>query len=192
MTWDADRLACTNPAHPGYGGWCPICHTDDTPPHQPDRLRRPAAMPEITNPAPAPFPYTTIATDSGQLTIPCEPINEWIAITPVLGMDKDGNAFLGTFTITHRPTGSTLGDGDACINCCRASGRKFASLPSADWSALTADNAAEWLASLTEEDRQTFHLYRALEWGCDAEYCEVPAEQTPITTVHLPAADIPA
>ncbi|WP_433651062.1 hypothetical protein ACQP2C_00015 [Micromonospora zamorensis] len=125
----------------------------------------------------ATFPTATIVTDKGTLTVPCEPINDWLAITPVTGLTDDGQPVLGgTFTVTHLPTGTTLGDGDACINCCRASGRKFASLTTADWSALNADNAADWLAALSHDDRQAFGLYRALEWGCDAEYCDIPVE----------------
>lgn len=130
-------------------------------------------MPEITNPAPADFALVTIVTDSGTLTVPCEPINDWLAITPAFGMDQDGRSLLvGAFTLTSRTTGTAVGDGAACINCCRAAGEKLANLPSADWSALNADNAAAWLAALDPEDQATFHLYRALEWGCAAEYCE--------------------
>ncbi|MDH6460152.1 hypothetical protein M2302_000303 [Micromonospora sp. A200] len=141
--------------------------------------------PQITTPAP--FPFATITTDSGTLTVPCEPINDWLAITPATGKTDDGRPVLGgTFTITHLATGATIADGDACINCCRASGRKLASLQTADWSALTANNAADWFAGLSEDDRHTLSLYRALEWGCDAEYCEIPAEARPVVDVALP------
>lgn len=131
----------------------------------------------ITNPAPAPIAVATITTDSGNLTVPCEPINDWLAITPAFGMDDEGKSWLdGGFTITHLGTGRAVSDGAACINCCRASGKKLASLATADWSALTEDNATDWLARLSDEDRSTFGLYRALEWGCDADLCDAPDE----------------
>jgi hypothetical protein len=128
-------------------------------------------MTTITNPAPAEFPTVTIATDSGTLTVPCETINEWLAITPVTGTDDEGKSRLvGGFTITHIPTGMDICEGCACINCCRRAGKKFSAMH-ADWSSLTAENSSEWSAALSERDRHAFGLYRALEWGCDAELC---------------------
>jgi hypothetical protein len=136
-------------------------------------------MTTIKNPAPAEFPTVTIATDSGTLTVPCEPINEWLAITPGTGTDDEGNSRLvGGFTITHVPTGMNTCEGFACINCCRGAGEKFAALH-ADWSSLTAENSIEWFAALSEQDRDTFGLYRGLEWGCDAELCEIPKSADP-------------
>ncbi|MEU8371175.1 hypothetical protein [Micromonospora tulbaghiae] len=125
----------------------------------------------------AEFPTATIVTDEGTVIVPCEPINDWLAITPATGRTDDGRYVLGgTFTITHLPTGATIADGDACINCCRASARKIGSLATADWSTLTADNTSEWSAALSEQDRETLALYRALEWGCDADLCQWPTE----------------
>ena len=124
----------------------------------------------ITNPAPKPMPVVTVATDSGNLVVPCEPINEYLAITPAFCMDQDGNGLLdGGFAITHTPTGAAITDGTGCIECARAAGKRLAAL---DWSAVTQDNTEEWAGRLSDEDRQTLLHYRALEWGCDAEYCE--------------------
>ncbi|TBL29076.1 hypothetical protein EYA84_25330 [Verrucosispora sp. SN26_14.1] len=142
----------------------------------------------ITNPAPAPLATATVTTDSGPIVLPCEPISEWLAITPVVGMDKDGKTwFDGGFTITHLPTGLAFGEGPACINCCRSSGQKFAAMDT-DWSALTAATASEWAAGLSDADRETLMLYRPLEWRCDAELCDAPeaTEQQ-----AEPAASIP-
>jgi hypothetical protein len=131
----------------------------------------------ITNPAPAALAVATISTDSGDVTVPCEPVNEWIAITPVFGMDHEGRSWLdGRFIVTHLPTGMSLVEGPGCINCCRNAGRALAAT-SVDWSVLTRENSAEISKSWPAEVRLVIAEARAVEWVCDAEYCE-PTEST--------------
>jgi hypothetical protein len=126
----------------------------------------------ITNPAPAPLATCTVSTDSGDIVVPCEPINEWLAITPEFAMDDDGNTLLtGRFNLTHRPTGLEFGDGSGCAQCVRSAGQWLATL-NLDWSALRPDSNAEWLAGLSQEQRFELGDARAINWSCDAEDCE--------------------
>lgn len=127
----------------------------------------------ITKPAPAQLTTVTLTTNSGDVTIPCEPINDWLAITPVFAMDAETYAtfYDGTFAITHRPTGALFSEGAGCIECCRAAGRLMTALD-VDWSALTGDNGRGWWAALPESIQLDLSTIRAVEWACDAEYCD--------------------
>lgn len=126
----------------------------------------------IKNPAPAPFAMTTVHTDSGNLTTPCEPVNEWLAITPEIGMEEDGTSrLIGAFVVTHRPTGTVLTEGGGCIECARLAGRELAALD-VDWSTLTSDYAEAWFAELPQDVKYRFWEVRPVEWACDAEPCE--------------------
>lgn len=134
----------------------------------------------IKNPSPKPLSVATISTDSGTVTVPCEPVNEWLAITPVFGMDRDGNTFLeGTFTITHQPTGIKLADGCGCIVCARNAGKAIAEL-GIDWSGLGMDHDANtaWFAGLPEETKRDFQMVRDVEWLCDANYCQISTKDS--------------
>lgn len=126
----------------------------------------------ITNPAPKTFACCTITTDSGTLTVPCEPINDHLAITPVFGMDADGSSLLGgDFIITHRATGMAVSDGPGCLECCRGAGRALVET-GVDWGALNRDNVGNISQSWSDELRQRVAEARTVNWSCDAEYCE--------------------
>lgn len=138
----------------------------------------------VISPAPKPLATVVVNTNSGPVTVPCEPINDWLAITPMFGMDRDGNTNLdGGFTVTHRQTGLALAEGPGCIECCRWSGRMLANT-GIDWSALTSENSLEFSVGWSTEDKTAVAVARALEWGCDAEVCERRADETP----DIPAA----
>lgn len=128
---------------------------------------------------PAPLATVTVTTNSGPVTVPCEPVTDQIVITPVFEMDDQGKTCLtGDFTVTHRSSGRTIADGSGCIECCRWSARMLAST-SIDWSLLTPDNTAEISRGWSVEDKTTVSHARALSWICDAECCarrEVAAE----------------
>ncbi|MFB6392568.1 hypothetical protein [Polymorphospora lycopeni] len=132
----------------------------------------------ITNPPPKPFALATLTTDSGNLTLPCEPITEHIVITPSIGMDEHGNSLLmGTFQVTHQPSGLNMGDGSGCINCCRRAGRALAAL-SVDWSQITVENSRELSAAWSDEVKMSVAVARTVEWGCDTDYCDYPEGPT--------------
>jgi hypothetical protein len=128
---------------------------------------------------PAALATAMLATNSGTVTVVCEPINKWLAITPVLAMDEDGKTwFDGGFSITHVPTGTEFADGPACISCCRNVGRELTSLD-VDWSGLGSVNSQAWVDSLSSEVRMAIAMARALNWRCDAEYCRDAAAAAP-------------
>ena len=132
----------------------------------------------IKKPAPAPLAFTMVRTDSGEVSLPCEPINEWLAITPVVGMDVDGKTWLiGTFMVTHRPTGTALLFSSGCIYCCRQSAEVFARF---DWSSTADEGGVEaMVAAFDDEQRRVFSL--AMNVWCDTEYCagDDEDEETP-------------
>ncbi len=131
----------------------------------------------VRNPAPADLATVTITTDSGKVTTPCEPINDYLAITPAFGMDTDGKTWLlGGFTITHRVTGTSIAEGMGCVECCRWAGKEMAALE-ADWSTLTSDNGKGWFAAIPEAAQRRFMEVRAVEWMCDAETCDHKGNQ---------------
>jgi hypothetical protein len=133
---------------------------------------------EITNPAPKPLAICTVTTDSGSVTLPCEPINEWLAITPVFGMDDDGNSALdGGFTITHRPTGGNIVEGPGCIECCRSAGKVLDGL-GIDWAGLTKETSNAWAAALPDDVKRKFAEARAVAWSCDSYTCEPWSDAT--------------
>lgn len=137
----------------------------------------------MTTTAPAELAMCKISTNSGDTLVPCEPINEWLAITPDFGMDKDGKTSLsGAFAVTFRPSGTRLSEGAGCIECCRSAGKALAALD-VNWSTLTADTGAEWLAALPAETQHALAEARTVEWLCDAELCETesaaPSAATP-------------
>ncbi len=131
----------------------------------------------ITNPAPAPFATCDIATTDGTITVPCEPIGNGMVITPTFGMDEDGRSLLGgDFIITHEPTGTMLSDGAGCIECCRSAGKAILAL-GVDFSQMDLTNSADLSASWPDEAKLGFSEARAVNWSCDADYCEAwPAD----------------
>jgi hypothetical protein len=126
----------------------------------------------VTNPAPAPFATCQIATDSGTITVPCEPIGGGVVITPVFGMGTDGQSLLGgDFILTHEPTGTMLSDGPGCIECCRSAGKALVAT-GVDWLQFTRANSAEITASWSGEVRKAVAEARTVNWSCDAENCD--------------------
>lgn len=126
----------------------------------------------ITNPAPAPFATCDIATDSGTITVPCEPVGNGIVITPVFGMDDDGNSLLGgDFILTHEATGTMLSDGGGCIECCRSAGKAILET-GIDFSQIDRTNSAEVAAAWSDGVRQAFSEARMVNWSCDADLCD--------------------
>lgn len=74
------------------------------------------------------FPTCDIATArSGPLTVPCQPLNDWLAITPSVaaGEPDDMPVFTGGFQVTHRPTGWAFSAIAGCLNCARAVGKRL-------------------------------------------------------------------
>lgn len=129
--------------------------------------------------APAPLATATVATNSGPVTVVCEPVNEWLAITPGFGMDPEGKTWLtGTFYVTHLPTGTRLAGGDegVCVNCCRKASLELAAM-SADWTALTTDNSIEWANALPDDAKAALTGARDVSWTCDTEYCDDPTAE---------------
>ena len=119
---------------------------------------------------------TTIKINGCEVRVICEPVTEWLAIVPGIGIDHDGaTVLLGGFTVVHRGAGLGITEGFACMPCCRDAAHRMAALASADWSTLAADNAAQWSARLSDEDRSRLAVLRAMEFGCDAEVCDLPA-----------------
>jgi hypothetical protein len=125
-----------------------------------------------TNPAPNPIAFCAVTTDSGPVTVICEPVNDTIVITPTFGMDENGNTHLrGDFVVTHRPTGRHLSDGSGCINCCRSAAHALIAT-GIDWAAVTADTLDAVVASWTIEQKTRVAAARTVAWSCDAEVCE--------------------
>jgi hypothetical protein len=126
----------------------------------------------VTNPAPKPFATIEVFTDSGKVTVPCEPVGNGIVITPSFGMDDDGNSLLlGAFQLTHEKTGLMLSEGGGCITCCRSAGKAMLAT-GVDFSQIGRDNGAEVAASWDEVVRYVVAEARAVEWACDADYCD--------------------
>jgi hypothetical protein len=124
---------------------------------------------------PPAFPTITIHTPDGDVTMPCEPVGEYLAIVATIGMadgDTPGTfkAILpGTFDVVIRATGLALGTG-GCIACARGYGEVLAVLPGVDWSA-GEDRIREQIAALPEESRRELSGGADLSWGCDTEWC---------------------
>jgi hypothetical protein len=134
-------------------------------------------MTTVVNPAPKPFPVAVLSTDSGPLTVPCEPVNDSLAITAEFAMDESGAGFLlGTFLVTHLGTGRSVTDG-GCVECARRAGKALAALP-VDWSTLTQANVDEWTAGVPDEAKRELAIIGEVAWACDAEYCESDDEGT--------------
>jgi hypothetical protein len=135
------------------------------------------AVTTVTNPAPCPLVTVTLSTDSGDVEVPCEPINEWLGITAAFGMDDAGRTFLdGRFTITHRPTGLNFVASPGCIQCCRSAGRAMVALD-LDWPSLTAANGTEWAKALPDDVRVAFADARSVGFYCTAGACPLwPSE----------------
>lgn len=119
------------------------------------------------------MPTVEVLTVSGTVTVICELVNEYLAITPAFGMGEDRVPFLeGGFSITHRQTGIAVADGASCLGCARAASQKLAVI--SGWDTLTKDNGRAWAKALSPEDHETLMLFRGLEWGCDADWCSSP------------------
>ena len=106
----------------------------------------------------------TIVTKQGAVSVPVEPVNEWLCIAPTIGMDMDGGTRLGEFTLTHRASGMALGEA-ACIECCREAARDVAKL-GLDWSGVTAETSREWSRNLPEDKRLAFGAALSTTSGC--------------------------
>ncbi|AEV86702.1 hypothetical protein ACWT_5685 [Actinoplanes sp. SE50] len=136
------------------------------------------------------FPACTVVTSNGPVTVPCEPISDDLAITPVFGMTEDFRAVLGgDFLITHRATGLHVSDGPGCIECCRSAGKALVAT-GVDWSAITAGGGAEFMRALPDETRRAVAEARTVSWSCDIEYCNpwpegATAERAQSKTNHL-------
>lgn len=113
------------------------------------------------------LPTVEISTKGDPITLSCEPINDVLAITPSVGRGR----FIGTFTITHRPTGREFTKNGGCIDCCRETGRLLAAL-AVDWSGLTADTSMDWLAALPADTQAAVARARTIrcdQWHCDQD-----------------------
>lgn len=67
---------------------------------------------------------TTVRLRDGQVTMPCEVVDDQWAITPAL-CRHDVICFSGKFTITHRVVGMTVGV-TACLDCTRVAAVELA------------------------------------------------------------------
>lgn len=105
---------------------------------------------------------------------PCEPINEWLCITPEFGGTKHGQLlFSGAFKVTHIPSGQSASTGAGCIECARYAGQMLAKLdwPNAPESTSEAEYRA-WFKRHPAELVKDVGAARELTWFCDAEECE--------------------
>lgn len=120
-----------------------------------------------------PFPFLTIHTTDGDLSVPCEPIGTHFAIHPEVGMTEAGDGLLeGTFLVSLYPSGLRLSQHAGCIHCARRAALEWERLP-LDWPTLTADNGDEWVKAQPQEALREFALWRDLSFTCDAHYCEI-------------------
>lgn len=120
---------------------------------------------------PPAFPTVTVHTPDGDVTMPCEPIGDQLAIVASFGMTEDFRAILtGAFDIVIRETGGALATG-GCIACARAYGGLLSGLAGIDW---TADQTEiqQQIAALPEDKRRELAGGSDLSWGCDAEWCD--------------------
>jgi hypothetical protein len=123
----------------------------------------------LTITTPPAWSTTVIQTGLGPLTVPSEPINDWLHITPSVGMTDEGRSrLLGRFVITHTPTGLTITSGSACIWCCRTAGEQLDRLD-VDWATL-ADEAAG-PAHWSSDARQAYLAAITINAECDADSC---------------------
>lgn len=120
---------------------------------------------------PSAFPTVTIHTVDGDVTMPCEPVGEYLAIVATIGMTEDFKAALtGTFDVVIRHTGGALAAG-GCIACARRHARMLAELEGVSWSA-DQDELKQQLAQIPEDKRQEIAAGTDLSWGCDTEWCD--------------------
>jgi hypothetical protein len=143
----------------------------------------------VTTPTIPAFPTVNVRLQNdGEVqfvSMPAEPINDWLCITPGIHhrwtTGPDGTYFeprlLRTYTITHRPTGLRL-PGHACLACCRNIGSQIAELAiNWDTDGHSADDfvgTKTFLDTLPDETRadlmallRKFHLCAASD--CYAE-----------------------
>lgn len=126
----------------------------------------------VDNPAPNPFPTVTVRTDSGDVVVPCEPVNEWLAVVGGFGMGGDGQGRLsGRFGVVHRSRGLAITEGGGCITCARHAGAVLAAT-GIDWQAFTVGNTALVSAGWTDRQKMLVASVRAVWWICDAEQCD--------------------
>lgn len=100
-----------------------------------------------------------IATKNGLVTVPYEPIDDWLCITPTI-QSEGSRVRLGDFTLTHRATGRALSQ-PGCAECCREAGHAVSKL-GLDWSGVTADTSKAWVQRLAEDQ-----AIRADDGACD-------------------------
>lgn len=111
---------------------------------------------------------------TGAITVTCEKLNDWLAITPAVGRLNDaGDAgFFGGYVLTHIPTGVMFSDGAACLTCCRSGAEVILSLD-IDMSEVTKDNVKTYLEDLPTETRRRLLDAKMIAWACDSlDYCE--------------------
>jgi hypothetical protein len=127
-------------------------------------------------PTPPPFPTVTLHTPDGDVTMPCEPVGEHLAIVAALGMTEGEQPgtfkamLTGAFDIVLRTTGKSLATG-GCISCARDHAEVLAVWPGINWGADEAELQAQ-VAKLPEATRREFASGADLSWGCDAEWCD--------------------
>lgn len=123
---------------------------------------------------PPAFPTVTIHTSDGDLTVPCEPVGEYLAITPGFQMYGDADGFQaslpGTFEVHLRKTGRPLTESGGCIVCARQYAKVLAESP-IDWS-TSDDEITTQAAALPDEIRIELARGRDLAFRCDSEWCD--------------------
>lgn len=92
------------------------------------------------------IPTVVIKTHLGDMQLPCEPIGEYLAITPEVAYGTSGAARItGGWAITHLPTGWAVVRGAGCIRHARRAARRLAEL--VDWRTVTTmDASRDWPA----------------------------------------------
>ena len=119
-----------------------------------------------------PITACTIAMDNDTtLTVPCEALNEALAITPKFAVSPatGRGIFGGTFVVTHIPTGRSVSGGSGCIECCRATGNALLAT-GIDWSFGYDDRYAVtdlW----SEQTKRAVKKARSIAESCGAENC---------------------
>lgn len=127
-------------------------------------------------PVPPPFPTVTVHTSDGDVTMPCEPVGEHLAITATFLMlegETPGTfevSLPGTFDVRLRSTGVALTETGGCIACARRYARLLIESP-VDWSA-TEKQITEQAMALPEQQRSELASGRDMSWSCDAEWCD--------------------
>lgn len=111
-----------------------------------------------------------VITTEGNITVPAERLTDDLAITPSIGQDEDGALELGAFNVTHLPTGRSLTT-PACIGCTRDAARAIVEI-GLDWSAITADESANWSKGLSDDTKEALRDAVIKAAVCDGLSCK--------------------